>query len=70
MRRYRIPKFLIFIIVVVLVQLACGPLGGDNNGGGDGPDYSATEASLAKTQAALDAQKPEATQPPVATPFR
>lgn len=71
MRRYRIPQILIFFIVVVLVQLACGPLGGDNNGGnnggGDGPDYSATEAALAKTQAALDAQKPEATQPPVAT---
>jgi hypothetical protein len=66
MHRYRIHQILAFIFVLILAQLACGSSDGNNNGG-DSPDYSATEAALAKTQAALDAQKPEATQPPVAT---
>jgi len=66
MYRYRLPKILAFIIVLVLVQLACGPNGDSNTttNGGDSPDYSATEAALSKTQAALDAQKPDETQPP------
>ncbi|MGD8455910.1 MAG: hypothetical protein PVF83_05960 [Anaerolineales bacterium] len=70
MYRYRIPKILAFIIVLVLAQLACGANGNDNgatSNDGDSPDYSATEDALAKTQAALDAQKTEETQPPVAT---
>jgi hypothetical protein len=64
MRRKRLTQILVFIIVVVVVQLACGPTSDGNSNGGDAPDYAATEAALAKTQAALDAQKNKATQPP------
>ena len=53
-------------VVVVLVQLACGPFGGENNNEADQPDFAATEASLAKTQDALDAQQ-QATEPPPPT---
>jgi hypothetical protein len=52
-------------VVVVLVQLACGPFGGNNNEAEE-PDLAATQASLAKTQDALDAP-PQATEPPPPT---
>jgi hypothetical protein len=55
------------LVVVFLVQLACG-LGG--NATEESPDYAATEAALQVTQAAIEAQpqQPEPTQETPPTP--
>ncbi len=64
--KWLLPKLMLVVVVLLLVQLACLP-GGTNPDVEPpaGPDYAATEAALQKTQAALDAaaQQPEPQQP-------
>jgi len=67
MKKYSPKRALLSAFVVfVSVQLACGPFGNGNNNEADQPDLAATQASLAKTQDALDAQ-PQPTEPPSPT---
>lgn len=70
MNKELFPKPVIWaLIVLVLVQLACG-LGSGNTVQENAPDYAATESALQATQSALDAQaqQPTATTPPQPTP--
>jgi len=67
MKKYSPKRALLSAFVVfVSVQLACGPFGNGNNNEAEQPDLAATQASLAKTQDALDAQ-PQPTEPPPPT---
>lgn len=64
LKRYNYP-LMIALVVVFLVQLACGLGGGGSNEAADSPDFAATESALQATQAALEAQaqQPEPTKP-------
>ena len=71
-------SFLAALVVLFLVQLACGLGGNATEAPADNPDYAATESALKATQSALETQShqaepteqplPTATSPPPPTP--